>query len=115
MSRYPSYTVFFLNLHLCFEQTNHNLKVKLSEITEEKVALIAENDRLNSQLTEHLNDPESIHMSLRHQEEFKKEAERLRDENYRLETTVDDLKLKMQVINSSYIIHFLSLCNYFWC
>ncbi len=59
---------------------------------------MSENEKLNTHLASHLNDPESIHVSLRHQEEFKKEAEILREENYRLETLVDDLKLKIQVI-----------------
>jgi len=44
-----------------------------------------------------MNDPESIHVSIRVQEELKKEAEGLREENYRLETTIDDLRLKIQV------------------
>lgn len=47
-------------------------------MAEEKLALLTENEKLNAQLTAHLNDPESIHISLKHQEEFKKECEMLR-------------------------------------
>ncbi|CAG7734402.1 unnamed protein product [Allacma fusca] len=79
-------------------QTCHELNVKLSQLTEEKTALITENEKLSSQLAGHLNDPESIHMSIKLQEEARKEADHLREENYKLESTLDDYKLKLQVL-----------------
>jgi len=70
----------------------------MSELEVEKTTLLTENERLNVQLTAHLNDPESIHISLRYQEEYKKESERLREANYRLEAIADDSKLRTQVL-----------------
>jgi hypothetical protein len=66
-------------------------------MTVEKTTLISENDKLQSQLTGNLNDPESMHMSLRVQEENKREIEQLRERNYELEAIVDDFKVKNQV------------------
>jgi len=66
-------------------------------MTVEKATLLSENEKLQSQLSGNLNDPESIHMSLRVQEENKREIEQLRERNYELEAIVDDFKVKNQV------------------
>lgn len=63
----------------------------------EKTTLLTENEKLQSQLAGNLNDPESIHMSLRLQEENRREIEQLRERNYELEAIVDDFKVKNQV------------------
>ena len=78
-------------------QTCHELNVKLSQLADEKAALVTDNERLTAQLSGHLNDPESIHMSMKIQEDARKEADQLREENYKLETAVDDYKQKLQV------------------
>jgi len=63
----------------------------------EKTALLLENERLQAQLSGHLNDPESIHVSMRVHEESKKEIETLRERTFELEAVVDDYKVKNQV------------------
>jgi hypothetical protein len=63
----------------------------------ERSTLLAENEKLQSQLAGTFNDPESLHMSVRIQEENKKEIELLRERNYELEAIVDDFKVKNQV------------------
>lgn len=72
---------------------------KLSQLTVEKSTLLAENERMQSQLAGTLNDPESLHMSVRVQEENRREIEQLRERNYELEAIVDDFKVKNQVRN----------------
>lgn len=63
----------------------------------EKTALLTENEKLQQQLAGTLNDPESLHMSTRLQEESKREIETLMERNYELEAIVDDFKVKNQV------------------
>lgn len=63
----------------------------------EKTALQTENERLQHQLNGTMNDPESLHMSNKLQEDNRREIEQLRERNYELEAIVDDFKVKNQV------------------
>jgi hypothetical protein len=62
----------------------------------EKTTLQTENEKFQQQLTGN-PDPESLHMSVKIQEENKREIEQLRERNYELEAIVDDFKVKNQV------------------
>ncbi|XP_035704865.1 protein Hook homolog 3 [Folsomia candida] len=79
-------------------QQCHELNQKMSEMMVEKTALQTENERLQHQLNGTMNDPESLHMSNKLQEDNRREIEQLRERNYELEAIVDDFKVKNQVL-----------------
>jgi hypothetical protein len=64
---------------------------------EEKAAISAENEKLREKLHSRRSE-DTIFLSSKQEEEYKKEIERFREENYKLEGTVDDLKFKQQVL-----------------
>ncbi|KAG5332467.1 HOOK protein, partial [Acromyrmex charruanus] len=73
-------------------QKCHELDQQLSLLQEEKIALIAENKKLQERLDEFENPEESFKYSER------KQVEALKDELFKMETSRDDYRLKAELL-----------------
>lgn len=62
---------------------------------EEKAVLTAENEKLHSK-KERISE-DTVQITSKQDEEYKKEVEKFRDEHYKLEALIDDYKFKQQV------------------
>lgn len=78
------------------EQKCHELDQQLSLLQEEKAALIVENKKLQERLDEFENPEESG--SILKYSGLRKKAEELKDELFKVETSRDDYRLKMELL-----------------
>ncbi|XP_066595335.1 protein Hook homolog 3 isoform X2 [Prorops nasuta] len=78
-------------------QQCHELDQQLTLLQEEKAALILENKKLQERLDEFEN-PEDSGSILKYQNSFRKQVEALKDELFKMETSRDDYRLKVELL-----------------